>query len=305
MQTQKVEEKVINLLRKSGPLRGKEMLGNIGSDALLIWRVCNTSSDIILKIIGNKYLRLDRRIDGYARLSPSIMREFLTYTIIGLKTDYLKFNKKAEELEHSILNISKNKLELSKAIISKIVNLQHNSSEIKSKAVFILSGDIVYNMAHAEPRPEPSTGEMVRGSDLDIIIITDGLDSGIIKKLDNSIYEEKYYLLKNPAYREEIDYIIKDFQRVEEQLNFDTFEHMVASKILYEGIFLFGSYDLFNKVKDMLAKQKITEKLKKLEETAFSKRKDAWLYLLNNESTPDQEKYKNLFYTKEETEEIF
>jgi len=305
MQTRKAEEKIINLLRKSGPLRGKEILDNISEDALLLWRICNTSVDIIVKIIGNKYLRLDKRIDGFARLSPSIMREFLTYTVAGLKTDYQKVDKKAEALADSIISISRDKLELSKEVISKIVNSQKNHPEIMARTVFILAGDIVYNMAHSELRPEPSTGEMVRGSDLDIIIITSGLDNDIISKLDSSIYEEKYYLLKNPAYREEIDYIIKDFQRVIKQLNFDTFEHMVASKILDEGIFVFGSLYLFNKVKDMLAKQKITEKLKKLEETAFAKRVDAWSYLLNNEGTLEQEEYKNLFYTKEETEEIY
>ena len=233
------------------------------------------------------------------------MREFLTYTVAGLKTDYQKVDKKAEALADNIISISKDKLALSKELISKIVNSQKNLPEIKERAAFILAGDIVYNMAHSELRPEPSTGEMVRGSDLDIIIITSGLDNDIISKLDSSIYEEKYYLLKNPAYREEIDYIIKDFHRVVEQLNFDTFEHMVASKILDEGIFVFGSRDLFNKVKDMLAKQKITEKLNKLEETAFAKRKDAWTYLINNEGTLEQEEYKNLFYTKEETEEIY
>ena len=305
MQTRKAEEKIINLLRKNGPLRGKEILDNISADALLLWRICNTSADIIVKIIGNKYLRLDKRVDGFARLSPSIMREFLTYTVAGLKMDYLQVNKKAEALADNIISISKDKLELSKELISKIVNSQKNLPEIKERAAFILAGDIVYNMAHSELRPEPSTGEMVRGSDLDIIIITSGLDNDIISKLDSSIYEEKYYLLKNPAYREEIDYIIKDFHRVVEQLNFDTFEHMVASKILDEGIFVFGSRDLFNKVKDMLAKQKITEKLNKLEETAFAKRKDAWTYLINNEGTLEQEEYKNLFYTKEETEEIY
>ncbi|MBM3699699.1 MAG: hypothetical protein FJW68_02120 [Actinobacteria bacterium] len=305
MQTPEVIDKIINLLKKSGPLRGKEIIDNVGQDALLIWRICNISPGIIVKIIGNKYLRLDKRVDGFARLSPSIMREFLTYTVAGLKTDYLQVNKKAEALADKIMIISKDKLELSKELISRIVNSQKYRRQIMERAAFILAGDIVYNMAHAELRPEPSTGEIVRGSDLDIIIITSGLDDGIISKLDNSIYEEKYYLLKNPAYREEIDYIIKDIQRVAEQLNFDTFEHMVASKILDEGIFVFGSIDLFNKLKDMMAKQKITEKLKKLEEIAFARRKDAWGYLLNNEGTLDQEEYKNLFYTKEETEEIY
>jgi hypothetical protein len=46
---------------------------------------------------------------------------------------------------------------------------------IINQTCFIIAGDVVFGMAHAEPRPEASTGELVKGSDLDIIVIADDL----------------------------------------------------------------------------------------------------------------------------------
>ncbi|MCJ7665513.1 MAG: hypothetical protein MUO59_02105, partial [Actinobacteria bacterium] len=72
---------IINLLRENGPLTGRELLEKSRGDALSIWRVCNKSEKILTETFGRRYLRLDRHVQGYARLSPSILREFLTYTV--------------------------------------------------------------------------------------------------------------------------------------------------------------------------------------------------------------------------------
>lgn len=298
-------DKIINLLREKGPITGKELLENSRIDPLLLWRNCNTSEEISTNIIGNRYLRLDRRVAGYARLSPSILREFLTYTIAGLKDDQVKIELRAKALSEHIQKVSRNKLELSKEILSRLIKAQKSHKEIKEKTAFIIAGDVVYNMAHDELRPEPSTGEIIRGSDLDIIIVTSDLSENIIKELDHSIYEQKYYLIKSPAYREEIDYLIKDLQRVKEQMLFNSFEFMVASKILDEGIFIDGNPVLFENIKKMLRQNKIPEKLKKMEDSATIERDNAVSYLLNSTDTLTQDEYKNLFYTTEETEEIF
>jgi len=296
---------IISLLRENGPLIGKELIEKSKSDTLSIWRACYRSEKILTKIVGRRYLRLDRRVRGYARLSPSILREFLTYTVIGLCIDFENINAKAKDLSKSIKKISREKFNLSKEIISQIVKSQKNHEEIVNKAVFIIAGDVPYNMAHSEPRPEQSTSEMVRGSDLDIIIVTEDLSKDIIKELDHSIYNKKYYLLKMPAYREEIDYIIKDMSRVKNQSNFNSFESMVASKILCEGKQLFGSKRLFKNIKEILLEKSIPQKLASLENTAIIAREKAKSYLLNVTGPISQDEYKNLFYTTEETEEIF
>ena len=298
-------QEIIELLRESGPLTGRKLLEKSRSDPLFIWRICNRSEKILTETIGKRYLRLDRQVEGFARLSPSILREFLTYTVIGLDDDIENIKVKAMELSRSIEKISMEKFILSKEIISRVVSSQKYHEEIKKKAVFIIAGDVVYNMAHRESRPESSTGKMVNGSDLDIIIITEDLPEDIIKELDRSIYHEKYYLLKMPAYREEIDYIIKDIDKVKQQLSFNCFEFMVASKILDEGKLLFGSDYLFDSIEKILLEKGIPKKLADLENTAISEREKARSYLLKTTGLISQDEYKNLFYTTEETEEIF
>jgi len=298
-------QEIIELLRESGPLTGRKLLEKSRSDPLFIWRICNRSEKILTETIGKRYLRLDRQVEGFARLSPSILREFLTYTVLGLDDDIENIKVKAMELSRSIEKISMEKFILSKEIISRVVSSQKYHEEIKKKAVFIIAGDIVYNMAHRESRPESSTGKMVNGSDLDIIIITEDLPEDIIKELDRSIYHEKYYLLKMPAYREEIDYIIKDIDKVKQQLSFNCFEFMVASKILDEGKLLFGSDYLFDSIKKILLEKGIPKKLADLENTAISEREKARSYLLETTGLISQDEYENLFYTTEETEEIF
>ena len=296
---------IVKLLKEKGPLTGKELLEKSRRDALLLWRFCNETEEIYTKVVGKRYLRLDKRIQGYARLSPSILREFLTYTVIGLNTDFTKIEVKAKTLLESIERISREKFELSKEIISQLFQAQKDHKEIEKKTVFIIAGDVVYNMAHSELRPEVSTGEMVKGSDLDIIIVTEDLSEDIIKEIDQSIYKEKYYLIKRPAYREEIDYIIKDMRKVENQLHFNSFEFMVASKLLHEGKFLYGSMRLFENIKKMLQKKRIPEKLTRLENMAIIERVNAKSCLLNDPDPLSQDEYTKLFYTKEEAEEIF
>jgi hypothetical protein len=106
------------------------------------------------------------------------------------------------------------------------------------------------------------------------------------------------------VFREEIDYVIKRVSRVKEQLQFDTFKHMVACKILEEGLLLYGSKSLFVDIKTMLNKHGITEKLGDLEKRAQIFRKEAEAYLLH--ADPDKVKRGSLylFYPAEESEEF-
>ena len=298
-------QEIIKILKDFGPLTGKELQHKSSYDAFLLWRICNQSGKIYCETVGQKYLRLDRRIEGFARLSPSILREFLTYTIVGLKADMPDIKTSAENLLEKIKKISIDKFELSKEIISSVVSSQDSSEEILKKSAFIIAGDIVYNMAHNEFRPESSTNEMVKGSDLDIIVVTEDLAEKIISGLDRAMHDQKYYFLKMPAYREEIDYIIKGINRLKKQLSFDNFEFMVACKILDEGMFLLGSSVLFQKIKELLAQNNITVKLKEMERTAIAERENAKACLINYKGNILQDEYKNLFYTTEETGEIF
>ena len=185
--------------------------------------------------------------------------------------------------------------------MTSIVSSLGERELILGKTCFILAGDITYEMAHSVLRPEVSTGKMVRGSDLDLIVVTDNtIPESVLTDLDEAIHTKKYYLLTHPAYQEEIDYIIKPLSRIEEQLSFDTFEAMVACKILREGVFLHGSSALFQTIKNLLEKSQIPEKLELQEKRARVFRQSAEECLQNLTSPPGESEYSNLFFTREE-----
>ena len=146
---------------------------------------------------------------------------------------------------------------------------------------------------------------MVRGSDMDIVVIVDDdFPERLMDRLDEEIYKEKYRLLINPHLREEIDYIVKDLNRVREQVNFDTFKRMVACKILEEGTLLYGSDRIFHTVKAMLKERGIMEKISVMETRARGFRKKAEEYLVREDPLKIKEESLYLFYPTEESEEF-
>ncbi len=299
------QERIIRLFEQYGPMTGKQLVERSGLDAFIVWKACNSSDQLTQTTIGKRYLRLDRQVDGYARLSPSILREFLGYTVIGLHADREKVLEKADEIHQSIRRISQDKYELARQVLAKVIDSQPDPELLRQQACFLIAGDVAYGMAHLEPRPESSTGKLVNGSDLDIVVITDNLPAPLLRALDESIYNQKYMLLKNPMYNEEIDYIVKDLTRVLDQLKFDRFESMVAVKILHEALFLCGSRDLFDRIKRLLDEHGITEQMAQLEEAAARNRQEKWETLIRLDRKPTEEENLKLFYTMEEIEEFF
>jgi len=300
-----LEEEIVKLLKEKGPLTGYEISNALGADELILWRICKSSKTLTLRSVGTRYLRLDRRIDGFARISPSLLREFLTYSVVGFSRDPFSLNQRAATIDAHIREVSKGKSELAYNVISALVNRFEPEVPFKDHVCFILAGDIVYNMAHDVPRPERSTGKLVKGSDLDLVIITDdSLPKKSVERLDEAIYREKYRLLITPHVREEIDYVVKNLDRVRQQVRFDSFRHMVACKILREGTLLYGSDKIFHQVKSMLKAHGIFEKLSALETWAKTYRKTAEEVLLYEDPDEIREGSLNLFYPSEESEEF-
>ncbi len=298
-------DKYLTILKNKGPLTGKDFVQESGLTAFKAWKFCTGSKQITTRIISRRYLRLDQKVEGYARLSPSIMREFLNYTVAGLKEDEEAIAVRAKKIEEDIAAISIKKMQLARNTVERLLENHPDSQNLINKACFIIAGDVVFGMAHAEPRPEFSTGELVRGSDLDIITVAEGLPESMLKKLDALLYKEKYNLLMNPVSKEEVDYIVKDLETVEKQLEFDDFKKMVASKILEEGQYLYGSRFLYERVKGIVTEQGIPEKLRLLEDKAIKDRIRAEHVLQSAPESADHDELMALFYTTEEKEEIF
>lgn len=290
---------------EKGPLTGAELLETLGDDALLLWRACKLSEQVAIQTIGCRYLRLDSKIEGFARLSPSILREFLTYSVIGLAWDQDSLARKASEIASHIKEVSRAKLELAGNIFSTVLSGLENDVLIKERACILIAGDIVYDMAHDAPRPERSTGKLVKGSDMDLVVVVDDLfPKELMERMDEMIYREKQKVLITPHLREEVDYVVKDLARVREQMGFDTFKRMVACKILQESTLLFGKQDLFEAIKSMLLEQGITEKLMRMEENAAIFRRDAEATLLREDPAKIKNEGLYLFYPTEESEEF-
>jgi hypothetical protein len=300
-----MEKEIVKVLKEKGPLTGAELLETLGDDALLLWRACQRSKQIALQTIGRRYLRLDSKIEGFARLSPSILREFLTYSVIGLIWDESSLVRRADEIALHIKEVSRAKLELARNIFSTVLSRLENDFLIKERACILIAGDIVYNMAHDAPRPERSTGKLVKGSDMDLVVVVDDLfPKELMERMDEMIYREKQKVLITPHLREEVDYVVKDLARVREQMEFDTFKRMVACKILQESTLLCGKQELFKTIKAMLREQGITQKLIGMEDRAMIFRRDAEATLLREDPEKIKHEHLSLFYPTEESEEF-
>ena len=301
----KMEKKIIKLIEERGPLTGAEISDALGDDGLLLWRTCKLSKNLTIRSIGTRYLRLDRRVKGFARLSPSILRKFLTYSVIGPLRDQSSLTRKADKIASYIEEVSKKKADLAYRIVSALMDRFESEIPLNNQVCFIIAGDIVYNMAHDVPRPERSTKKLVKGSDMDLVVIVDDLFPGkLMERLDEAIYKEKYGLLMAPHMREEIDYIVKNLDRVRRQVKFDTFRHMVACKILQEGTLLYGSEEIFHTAKAMLKEHGVIKKLNAMEKRAKTFREKAEEYLLTEDPHKIKEESLNLFYPTEESEEF-
>ena len=300
-----LEQEIVHQIEKKGPLIGSELQEVVKADPLLLWRTCRTSKSLDVRIVGKRYLRLDRRIEGYARLSPSILREFLTYTAIGLSYEQVALDQKAEEVILHVHEVSKTKLRTASGIVSTLVDRVGEEWLIQEQVCFIIAGDIVFNMAHDVPRPERSTKKLVQGSDMDIVIILDDrFPKKLMIRLDEEIYKEKCNFLMNPYLREEIDYIVKYIDRVKTQMDFVSFKQMVACKIIHEGAFLYGSKELFATVKGMLTNYGVIEELTSMEEKAIRFRENSEKYLLSEKFENLNQENLNLFFPTAESEEF-
>lgn len=295
------EGRILGILGREGSLTGGELLPAWGGDRFTLWKTCVTSPSIRIIRIGRRYLRLDERVEGYSRLSPSILREFLTYTIVG--TEERAMQERADALLEQIRGIGEWKTAIAAETIRTV--LAAVSAEWKGfrPPCLVLAGDIAYGMAHAEPRLERSTEKMVKGSDLDIVaVLDDALPDALVTLLDEEIYRHKYRLLVNPAINQEIDYVVKRVAKFREQLGFDTFKRMVACKIMRESLFLGGDRELFDELKLLVEESGIGGRIAAMETRAARDRADTEELLKGTDTmTPE---LSALFYSSQESEEF-
>jgi hypothetical protein len=294
------------LLKAHGPCTGAELLALADIEVFPLWQACRTQPGVVMRHAGHRYLRLDRTVEGYARLSPSIRREFLTYTVVGTNEQMEEVVARCLELQQEFVRISQYKREFVRGVIQRIVESNPDRERLRAHLCCMIAGDVTYSMAHTVERPEPSTGRPVRGSDLDVVIVSDEhLTSAEHESLDEALYREKWNILVLPHLREEIDYVIKDVAKVVTQLQFDSFQHMVACKILHESELLYGNPELFVRIKHLVDEAGISEKLAHMEDRAIRERETAERQLVGHSAVEQIQTWQHLFFTSEEREGIY
>ena len=302
---QEIESEIARLIGAQGPLTGFELKKEIDADNLALWRACKTSERLEVRALGKRYMRLDRHVDGFARLSPSILREFLTYSVVGLAGEPDLLRGRCDEISGRIRAISRMKLELARQMVADVMDELPDAPSVSERICFIIAGDIVYEMAHDVPRPERSTGMLVKGSDIDLVVVVDDdLEEAVIERLDNLIYQKKHRMLKNPAANEELDYKIKRLGLVRQQADFHDFRRMVAIKILHEGQRLYGGEKIYGAVKSIIEERGLPAKLAELEALAQTFRAKAEDSILHDNLTEAEIREMHLFYSAEEFEEF-
>lgn len=317
-----METRLVEVIERSGPQTGAELKAALGDESFLHWRSAVMSERLAVRRVGSRYLRLDRRVEGFARLSPSILREFLTYTVVGLASDEDGLEARTLELSAHVREVSRRKYEMARQVARTVGEAVApwaggggesggerggGKDDAGADAPFciLLAGDVVYDMAHDVPRPERSTGRMVRGSDLDlVVVVADEALPEVAAQLDELMYRQKYRYLINPAAREEIDYVVKPLSRVQEQAAFDSFPRMVACKILEEAVLVYGSARLFRQARALLEEQGVRARLRDMEALAACERREAEARLLASEEPTVEGPDAYVFFTAEESEEF-
>ena len=298
---------IAGILSSRGPLTGAELMAaSPGADVMELWRACHAPG-IVMRRTGRRYMRLDHVVPGYARLSPSIRREFLTYTVVGLASQRAAIELRAAALEMNAARISREKIDLARESVCMAMASLPDESLILDGVAFMIAGDVTYQMAHRVPRPEKSSGQLVNGSDLDVIVVAgDSLPQETLSALDDAIYRQKHFLLSHPEHREEIDYVVKPLEKVRRQLAFDRFEHMVACKILCECRILYGSPFVFDELMALVDASGVRRTLADMQADAERFRAAAETTLLDPRQTAATGAGAlDLFYTREEGDEIY
>lgn len=189
--------------------------------------------------------------------------------------------------------------------MTDIAALFNVDAEAEKRFCVMVAGDVVYAMAHDGDRPERSTGGMVHGSDLDIVVIvSDEAPGELVTELDNAIYQKKFQYVNTPAYREEIDYVVKRPGKLREQAEFDTFKRMMACKIFDEAVLLYGSAELFAAGKALLGERGVIDRLRAMGPSALRAREQQERYLLATDEQVLRREDLFLFHSDDESEDF-
>lgn len=295
-------ERIIALIREHGPTSGDQLTKWLPeATPISLWRACYLSRRIRIRNCARYYLRYDIRRENVLRLSPSILRDFLTFSLIYLPEQSVSAVEGGTLMANKFRAISLRKLSRARqALLELEPDLQR---ELYDHCVVFLSGDIAYFLAHDTRRKHPTLDVPVNGSDIDIVIVTNHqADPEKIMRIENGLLKIKRLYLLMPKVREELDFIVKPVDRMLDQLAYKDIHQKIASKILYESYFLMGRVDIYESLMRNLEIRGTRAKIEADFETALMERKSTIrtiLALSPEESVKDSE-VASLFFASQE-----
>ena len=244
LSTDEIETCVSQILAEKGPQIGKELAAGLPHvPVLALWQACYRSRTFHVSHFASYYLRYDITRSDQVRLSPSILRDFMSFTLFGLQGQRDQMIERQGTLANMHREISREKISVAQQAMKQLfVSL---GREVRSQLCAFIAGDLAYFLAHNEPREHAASGEMVKGSDIDIVIIlSESLPDEIKTRIDAEMTALKSLYLRHPQYRHEIDFICKRKSTMERQFQYTDIHDKIASKIAYESMFLGGSLTL-------------------------------------------------------------
>jgi hypothetical protein len=295
-------ERVTDLLREHEPMPGWKLSKQLPDvDPISLWRTCYVSRRIRIRNCARYYLRYDITRDNVLRLSPSILRDFLTFSLIYLPEQAVKAVEGGTLMANKFRAISLRKLSRARqALLALEPELQR---ELNDHCVVFLSGDIAYFLAHDTPRQHKTLEVPIRGSDIDIVIVTNHeADPTNIEAIENGLLKIKRQYLMAPSIREELDFIVKPVERMLDQLSYSDIHEKIASKILYESYFLMGRIDIYESLLKNLEMRGTRAQIERDFEIALMQRKSTIETILSHlpeESVKDTE-VASLFFASQE-----
>ena len=300
-----IETEILRILKQNGPLTGSQLSEKLPEFTdIALWRECYRSPIIRVSNCARYYLRYDITRGNQLRLSPSILRDYLTFSLIYLPDQMVEIVELGTRLANQFRRISLQKLSWAReALLQLDDELQ---DVLYDHCVVFLSGDIAYYLAHETKRQHSQLGVEVNGSDIDIVIVTNrGAPPEMIARIESQLLTIKKIYLTTPDIGEELDFIVKSVDTMLGQMAYGDIHQKIASKILYESYFLMGRVDIYQTLMKHLKLKGTWDRIEQDFEIALGQRKSTIakiLALAPDASTEDPEVASLFFVSKERLE---
>lgn len=301
-----VARRARSTLDHMGPMLGSELCEQLADvPKVAVWKACLKSDFVYRTAFGRYYLRYDITRDDGIRLTPSILRDFLTYTLLYTENALPSVMELTAERLNALRIVSQRKLAFARQLF--LTAPGDVVAALRDTCCAYIAGDIAYNLAHDVPRKHVETGVTVHGSDIDLVLVHNHkADTDAVEAMEAHLLKTKHRYLMDPGVREELDFVVKPVSRMIDQFAYDDIPSKIACKVLYESQYVFGDVGIYDALLANLKLSGVTAKIEADFATALSSRKDTYAHLLEvadvaNPLDPDTA---SLFYFSQERVEM-